>query len=364
MVSFISIVLYSIICASSAYAAPSYDRQNLSGRSYCGQDLSNSTFKRANLTDADFSPYIPWFFGNPQPTKLVGCNFTEARLIRTNLGGADLSKAILDKAVLRRSDCTGSTFVRASLKEADFTRAHCRHTNFGRTIAHKANFSQAMLNGASFYKADLTEAVFSEETSLVGADLRGANLTGAHIPTSLLEQALIDDTTILENLMADNITPDEKITADETVADQLETYEKLVIAEQPLPETTIMLDGPKEVYGHPGTEWNEELYQSTNFRGTTFKAGNGIYGFYGAKFIGSDLSYAIFEDVVLANATFQNANLEGTDFTEVTTGHLYHTDFRYARNLDKALLPPPEALAEAWIAEEYRPTNTSANEEV
>lgn len=122
----LSVVLWMLLCVSLLPAhAEDYTKRDLQGRSFAGEDVTQSTFLKANLRDSDLSQ-----------VKAVGVNLFGANLSRANLQGADLRGATLDMSNLRGADLRGANLEssmmwlaqveQAQIEGADFTDALIR----------------------------------------------------------------------------------------------------------------------------------------------------------------------------------------------------------------------------------------------
>ena len=150
--------------------------------------LGATSFRNANLTDADFTN-----------ATLKNANFTGATLTRTNfhlakkLNLARLGKTILtDYAILNLLTThrgSGQTYTGKSLKGASLAGADLSDATFT-----EADLSQADLTGADLQRANLTK------TQALGTQFRQANLTGA-----CLEAWNIDSTTQLEGAVCEHV---------------------------------------------------------------------------------------------------------------------------------------------------------------
>ena len=125
---------------------------NLSRVNLAGMDLSGSSFAFADLSEADLSG-----------AKLHNANFYCTNLYRANLNGADLSG---------ETNLAGALLWKASLQ--------------------KAGGIPASLAGANLIKARISEAVLEE------TDLRGALLWGANMVGTTLVRVKVDDKTDLD----------------------------------------------------------------------------------------------------------------------------------------------------------------------
>lgn len=112
-------------------AAEDYTKRDLQGFNFAGQDVTASTFNKANLRQTDFSD-----------SRAVGVEFFGANLIKANLQNADLTASSLDMANLSGADLRGailedSTMWLAQVEQtqiegADFTGALLRRDTLKR----------------------------------------------------------------------------------------------------------------------------------------------------------------------------------------------------------------------------------------
>ena len=116
-----------------------------------------------------------------------GINLCGAYLYPVDLAGADLTEAILKRAVIIDGRFTGVNFSHADLRDA---RLH--HADFTGANFYMARLDRCGLNGAILRRATLTRAKL-RKTSLSGADLTGASVSGARFEkTSLFGTCLKD----------------------------------------------------------------------------------------------------------------------------------------------------------------------------
>ncbi len=115
-----SVAIASVLLVHAPVAiAEEYNRASLLQRDFSGQDLSDSSFTKANLRGANLSK-----------TNLQGVSFFGANLEDTNLEGANLTNATLDSA---------------RLVDANLTNA-----NLEGAFAFNAKFNNAKVDGADF----------------------------------------------------------------------------------------------------------------------------------------------------------------------------------------------------------------------
>ncbi|GGX16788.1 pentapeptide repeat-containing protein [Streptomyces chartreusis] len=204
------------------------DGADLTGAKLVGTNLTDARLFTANLTGADLSQadltraYMSGVKLTSDPTNpelftanLTGPNLSQAdltrayrsgvnitgdldrgmaraKLVGTNLTGADLSQADLTGADLSQADLTGADLSQANLTGANLRQANLTSVNLGDAILTSAKLvgadltdaylANANLTGADLSQADLTRAHMSG-ANLNGASLPGANLFGANLGT-------------------------------------------------------------------------------------------------------------------------------------------------------------------------------------
>lgn len=111
-------------------------------------------------------------------TDLAGADLTRAGLAGANLRGADLSGATLHAANLAGADLSGASLYYTDSSDADLTGAELLGAD-----GVKGNWNGATLSGADFSFTTLTAAEFTK------ADLSGADLTLADASWAIFENA-------------------------------------------------------------------------------------------------------------------------------------------------------------------------------
>ena len=115
-------------------------------------------------------------------------NLQRADLRKADLCGADLQSANLYEADLDYANLCGSILCEAKLQSCNLHAANLSRANLNRTLLSKANLSAANLGGASLRAANLSEANLYK-ANLQGANLKGANLSGAKLFLANLQGA-------------------------------------------------------------------------------------------------------------------------------------------------------------------------------
>lgn len=105
-------------------SAENYTKEFLVNVDFSGRDLSDSTFTKANLREANLSH-----------TNLQGVSFFGANLESVDLEGADLRNATLDSA----------RFVKANLTHANLEGAFAFNTQFNGATIEGADFTNVLL---------------------------------------------------------------------------------------------------------------------------------------------------------------------------------------------------------------------------
>jgi len=106
-------------------SAQQYGEADLKGRDFSKQDLRRSNFTAADCRDCNF-----------KDSKLVGAYFIKSVVARANFEGADLSDALMDRAVI----------VDANLKNAILQRAVFTRSDFAGADIYGADFSNALVD--------------------------------------------------------------------------------------------------------------------------------------------------------------------------------------------------------------------------
>ena len=186
----------------------SYINQDLSGKDFNSQKLTNKNFYNSNLQDANFDH-----------ANLNGSNFQKANMEKTNLAFATLNRAILKGANLRDAKlsfttCTETNLSTADLNNSDLSSANLTRTNLSNTNLSNANLYDVMSDGANlsganlsgakldyakFYNANFSGANFSgaklDYVKFYNVDLSGANLENVNLSETIFNKTEYDDST-------------------------------------------------------------------------------------------------------------------------------------------------------------------------
>jgi uncharacterized protein YjbI with pentapeptide repeats len=279
------------------------ERRKLMDIDFTGADLSQSSFRHADLTRAVFDEAL-----------LQGCHFEKANLRKASLRRATLSGALMAGANLEDADLRGATLTlveqgrgksSASLAGArldkalldemfgegvDFAGASLRGVKFGRSVVRGANFDGADLDGADLSDAVLTGATFH------GAVLTGVDIEALGLPAAAVAGCLRDP------------TPAALARANEirTALDRAERWIETGGAE-----------------GEPANLKAADLrvvHQAFSRRSLGPLAAPGAIG-VGVDFSGSQLQGANLEGADLRNADFRGADLRGASFLGANLAH-------------------------------------------
>jgi uncharacterized protein YjbI with pentapeptide repeats len=147
-----------------------------------------TSFRRADLTDADFSY-----------ATLKNTDFREANLTRTCWFQAQYVEQSRAKGTYLEHSQVRQLAVTKNGQEQNFAHLDLRGLNLQGANLVKVSLIGAKLSEATLYKADLSEAKLAQ-CQLYGADLMGANLTGA-----IIENWGISTDTKLEQVRCDYI---------------------------------------------------------------------------------------------------------------------------------------------------------------
>ncbi|HET9095914.1 MAG TPA: pentapeptide repeat-containing protein, partial [Candidatus Baltobacteraceae bacterium] len=150
-----------------------YSGQNLSGRSFRGQQLSGADFSRANLRNTDFSNSV-----------LVGADFSRADLRGANFSHAKLTGCDLSHAQLEGANFDGVSMTGCDVDARSLTPAQA--SSLLRGCHTGCDFSYANLAGQDLRGLRLT-GVDLDHANLAGADLSGAQLQGVDFSHARLD---------------------------------------------------------------------------------------------------------------------------------------------------------------------------------
>ncbi len=122
------LVLLAMLVSLSMWATPAfaldYNRENLLGRDFSGQVLTDASFTKANLRNSNLSH-----------SDLTGVSFFAANLESANLEGANLTNATLDAARI----------IKTNLTNAVLTGAFAANAKFDGAIIDGADFTDVLL---------------------------------------------------------------------------------------------------------------------------------------------------------------------------------------------------------------------------
>jgi hypothetical protein len=181
---------------------------NLRGAELGALDLGCTTMRRglgcADFTRADLQE------ANLTSTLLFGASLREADLRKANLTSTVLSNALflrsdlggvttVEPAIFEGAEMIGTTLVQAQLNGADFRHAHINEANADDAHLSNADFRNAILSRVLLRHADLRQANFRGanmvRVDLTLADLRGADFTRADLRNAVLTDVCFDNTT-------------------------------------------------------------------------------------------------------------------------------------------------------------------------
>ena len=140
-----------------------------------GADLSKAFLDKIDFASAD----------------LKKVSFWQAHLRQAILKDTDLREANLGEADLSGADLSGARLVGANLQGTNLNGANLKGTDLRGADLREAKLKAAQLQGANLTGVDLSEA------RLIGADLQGANLTYARLTGSDLRDANLSETTLV-----------------------------------------------------------------------------------------------------------------------------------------------------------------------
>jgi uncharacterized protein YjbI with pentapeptide repeats len=152
-------------------------------------DLRNSDLSGANLRGCDLCG------SDLDGAKLSGSILYEANMLKTSLCGATLNQANLNRAKL-----CGANLRSANLRNASLRGANLQGANLYKANLQQATLKSANLSGAKLFLANLQGAKLGKAnmhfTGLIGANLYGANLNGANLHGANLNAAKLQQTEV------------------------------------------------------------------------------------------------------------------------------------------------------------------------
>jgi len=160
---------------------------NLSGAVLNRAILSDADLRGANLRGADLSEAI-LSDADLRGADLVDAKLFGASLIKAKLFGADLSRAKLSGAMLWEAVLNEAKLIDAKLFRAKLNGAILIQATLSRAKLNESKLINAILFDADISGAELIDADLSG-AELIDADLSGANLSGANLSKADLSGA-------------------------------------------------------------------------------------------------------------------------------------------------------------------------------
>jgi uncharacterized protein YjbI with pentapeptide repeats len=150
--------------------------------------LEDISLERANLRKASLRQSI-LTNANLRNANLTAACLDEAKMLGTQLAGAEFYKARLSNADLRESDLSFASFLEAKLRGSNLACAKLSYASLQRADLRGCDLSDADLSNASVIDANLSGANLKGAT-FTKTDLSGANLRGAKVTKRQLAEAL------------------------------------------------------------------------------------------------------------------------------------------------------------------------------
>jgi uncharacterized protein YjbI with pentapeptide repeats len=310
---------------------------DLSGMDLSGRNLSDADFTGAYLEETNFAG-----------ARLDSANFFGASLRRANLSGASLRRADLRGVSLRGANLIGADLFEADLREGQIAEqgkkgemqvlhhdigpselpgallssANLERASIGGAIAIQADFSDAILKDCRLIRANLRRANLSganlENADLRGCDLAGANLKGAVLVGTKLEFATLEG--------ADRTGALTEALCGKALADLPQTPEDLLAAHALWANS----DGKE---GRPADLSGVDMRPLKNLSRAILTAliapkavlyGMDLSGarLQGAHLEGADLRCVNFSGADMRGANLRNAKLSKADFRDADLGPL------------------------------------------
>ncbi len=240
---------------------------------------------------------------------LSGLDLSGLRLAGAVFTGADLHHARLASsdctgAVLTGANLTGAVLEKALVREADLTGARLTGANLEGATLEGADLTDAEAAGARFSGALAMQAAF-HRTNLSGADLSRADLSGADLQEANLEKADLAGATLRGALAA-------KVRASEATLDGADLAGFQAVLGADFSRSRL-----REVRG------NKSVWEQANLEGADFSRAV----LPGANFSEVRARGCTFSRADLRNARLSEAHLEGADFSKA---NLFRADLEGA----------------------------------
>lgn len=166
-----------------------FEECKLVGTDFSGAKLKKASFKSADLSlamlyNAEFS-YSDLSFSNLEKNNLQGVRMLHVTMENAKLSYAILQGAVIEKSSMKHTDLNDIEADEAEIKETNFKdtnliRASLRGSSMEKCILRFANLSYANMENSCLRNSDLQGA------DLRGADLRGADLEGVNLEDAIL----------------------------------------------------------------------------------------------------------------------------------------------------------------------------------
>jgi uncharacterized protein YjbI with pentapeptide repeats len=179
--------LTSALLQEAALPGASLDGALLTGADFSHADLTSACLFAATGEQTRFHQVNAANLRADKATALPGAEFVKARLSLAYFGGADLSRARFDEAVL-----DGATLQKCLLVQASFHRAHARGARFLGCDLSEANF-----RGADLLQGALAKSLCAH-TDFSGANLFAVDTLQTVFRGSAIERANLGRTRIEE----------------------------------------------------------------------------------------------------------------------------------------------------------------------
>lgn len=206
------VALHQILSENNTPKMPGYildfSYQNFSGLTLDATEVNLRHYKKWKYTNFEKASLR---HANLENADMFCANFNDAQLYCAKMEGArlclsKLNSALLNRTILMGADLDNAKMRRAGMRGADLRHADMRHADlsgarfFGANL-DSANLAYAKLADANFIGANLQSAQLRHADmqntcllwTILNADLRGVDLSGAEFGATYMPKAVIDD---------------------------------------------------------------------------------------------------------------------------------------------------------------------------
>lgn len=168
-------ILHGAKLARATLARAALTAADLTGADLAGANFGAADLRDAKLDEADLREAV-LYQADLRGASLQRAKIDGVQLLSAKLGGVDLSGVRAERVVFLEADLSGAKFVECHFDSVMFVKSDLSGASFTRAHLPKTCFVTAKCDGASFLEAHLEGTRFALNTSLVGCDMKGAQL--------------------------------------------------------------------------------------------------------------------------------------------------------------------------------------------